>query len=199
MTSQVRDFFLLERPSRNTPDEELVRRCLDGEEQAWNALVDKYKDLVWSVPIKYRLAPEDCADIFQSVWLDLFSELKNLRQVAALRSWLVTTAGHKCYHWKARQHSVKRVAVDEMEWEPEDGSPSLVTLKVEAEREQLLREAMMQLPPRCRELVDMLFFEQPPRPYKEVASTLGLAVGSLGFIRGRCLKKLREALLKKDV
>jgi DNA-directed RNA polymerase specialized sigma24 family protein len=43
----------------------------------------------------------------------------------------------------------------------------------------------------------MLFFEHPPRPYEEVASSLGLAVGSIGFIRGRCLKKLRDLLTEK--
>jgi DNA-directed RNA polymerase specialized sigma24 family protein len=40
----------------------------------------------------------------------------------------------------------------------------------------------------------MLFFETPARPYQEVARELGIATGSIGFIRGRCLKKLRQAL-----
>jgi hypothetical protein len=40
----------------------------------------------------------------------------------------------------------------------------------------------------------MLFFEQPPRPYNEVAQALGLATGSIGFIRGRCLGRLQKIL-----
>jgi len=62
------------------------------------------------------------------------------------------------------------------------------------EREQSVREAIAALPDRCRELVQLLFYQQPPMPYDEVARKLGLATGSIGFIRGRCLKKLRANL-----
>ena len=64
-----------------------------------------------------------------------------------------------------------------------------------AERlQQLVRDALRSIPERCRKMLKMLFFEQPPRPYLEVAKELGLAEGSIGFIRGRCLEKLRKAL-----
>lgn len=197
-TRGPRDFFLLQRTARSTPDEDLVNRCLDGDEGAWSALVDKYKDLVWSIPMKYRLAPEDCADVFQAVWLDLFSELKNLRHVGALRSWLVTTAGHKCYRVKKRQQTMGQAAIGDIDWEPEDEKPSQISLRMQSEREQILREAILELSPRCRQLVKLLFFEQPPRPYQEIAASMGLAVGSIGFIRARCLKKLRDVLPEKD-
>ena len=62
--------------------------------------------------------------------------------------------------------------------------------------EQMLREAVMALPPRCRQLIEMLFFEEPARPYQEVARNLGLATGSIAFIRGRCLTRLRRQLEK---
>ncbi len=48
------------------------------------------------------------------------------------------------------------------------------------------------MPARCQRLVEMLFFEQPPRPYEEVARELGLAEGSIGFTRGKCLERLRK-------
>src|SRR5881296_1959914 len=67
----------------------------------------------------------------------------------------------------------------------------------EAEREQMLRDTLSELPPRCLELVGMLFFQEPPIPYEEVAKNLTLAKGSIGFIRMRCLKRLRQLLVKK--
>jgi RNA polymerase sigma factor (sigma-70 family) len=66
----------------------------------------------------------------------------------------------------------------------------------EAENEQNLRQVVTDLPPRCRELIRMLFFEEPARPYQEVAQTLGIATGSIGFIRQRCLERLRKRLLE---
>jgi RNA polymerase sigma factor (sigma-70 family) len=66
----------------------------------------------------------------------------------------------------------------------------------QAEQEQSLRQAMSELPPRCRQLVHMLFFDEPARPYQEIAAELGIAVGSIGFIRQRCLERLRKRLLE---
>jgi DNA-directed RNA polymerase specialized sigma24 family protein len=43
-------------------------------------------------------------------------------------------------------------------------------------------------------MIGMLFYADPPVPYQDVASRLGLAVGSIGFIRGRCLQKLQKLL-----
>jgi DNA-directed RNA polymerase specialized sigma24 family protein len=67
---------------------------------------------------------------------------------------------------------------------------------VHVKDEQLLREAVTAMPPRCRDVIQMLFFETPARPYREVAAALGLAGGSIGFIRGRCLTRLRRELLR---
>ena len=63
--------------------------------------------------------------------------------------------------------------------------------KVQVEREQILRDCIEQLPDRCRQMVQLLFFQNPAVPYADVARELGLAQGSIGFIRGRCLEKLR--------
>ena len=73
--------------------------------------------------------------------------------------------------------------------------PPVETLE-QLEQEQIVREVVAKLAPRHRELVQLLFFEQPPLPYAEIARRMGLATGSIGFIRGRCLDKLRTALVE---
>jgi RNA polymerase sigma factor (sigma-70 family) len=188
----------LSQPDGITPtaawnDRDLVRECLSGSQQAWAAIVEKYKGLVYSVPVRYRMAPHDAADIFQEVWLNLYSELPNLREPAALRGWLITVAWHKCYQWKLRLRRQEK-SNGEFADEPAAESPSFLDWKERLEQEQMLREAVKVLPERCRVMVEMLFFQDPPVPYADVARQLGLAEGSIGFIRGRCLKKLRVAL-----
>ncbi len=64
----------------------------------------------------------------------------------------------------------------------------------EAESEQAMRQALASLSSRCQELIRMLFFEHPARPYRDVAQTLGIATGSIGFIRQRCLEFLRKKI-----
>lgn len=182
-------------PQPDWSDERLVRACLDGDEQAWSALIDKYKNLIYSIPIKYGADREDAGDIFQSVCLELFSQLPNLRKPGALRGWLITITAHQAFHWK-RKHRKKvdreQPDLDEQEIEAEPSLPSDET--DEAEREQIVRDATARLSPRCQEMIRLLFYVEPPLPYREVASRLGLAVGSIGFIRGRCLKRLEKTL-----
>jgi DNA-directed RNA polymerase specialized sigma24 family protein len=43
-------------------------------------------------------------------------------------------------------------------------------------------------------MIRLLFFVEPAVPYAEVARRLGLATGSIGFIRGRCLRRLQKTL-----
>jgi RNA polymerase sigma factor (sigma-70 family) len=174
-------------------DEKLVQDCLNGDEKAWNRLIDKYKRLIYSVPVKYGLSPDDAADIFQNVCVDLFTNLSKLRKIESIRSWLITVATHKCFHHKKQQR--QDVELDAMEQEvAEDLAPAAPTVMQELQEEQAVRDAIQQLSPRCAELVRMLFFEQPPLPYTEVAQKLGLATGSIGFIRGRCLNRLQKVL-----
>ncbi|MBZ5531987.1 MAG: RNA polymerase sigma factor [Acidobacteriia bacterium] len=174
-------------------DERLVQECLNGDERAWNRLIEKYKRLIYSVPVKYRMSPDDASDVFQNVCVDLFTNLSKLRKVESLRSWLITVATHKCFHFKKQQRG-QDVELDAMEQEmAEEIAPAPEVLQ-EIQEEQAVRDAIVKLSPRCAQLVQLLFFEQPPVPYNEVAQKLGLATGSIGFIRGRCLNRLQKIL-----
>lgn len=180
-------------PDRTWSDARLIRYCLNGNERAWAALIEKYKNLIYSIPIKYGASPEDAADIFQSVCVELLSELPRLRKRASFRSWLITVTAHQAFQWKrkTRRRAEEELTPVEEERLETDPSPDLIE---QVQREQVMREAIAELPPRCREMITLLFFREPQLPYRDVARQLGLAVGSIGFIRGRCLKRLQRML-----
>lgn len=180
------------KPEPGSSDDELVEACLAGNEAAWGALIEKYKRLVYSMPAKFRLPPEDSADVFQSVWVDLYRDLPRLEQASAVRGWLMTAATRRCLIYKKR--SQRMLTQSGLNIDLADKTLDVVTIQLEAEREQQLREAVSQLPDRCRQMIRMLFYETPARPYLEVARELGLAEGSIGFIRGRCLRRLKALL-----
>jgi RNA polymerase sigma factor (sigma-70 family) len=184
-------------PDASWTDERLVRACLDGDERAWAALIDKYENLIFSIPLKFGASRADAADLLQAVCLELFSELPRLRQSAALRGWLTTVTAHKASRWKQRR--VRRAEQELTEFDEnrlEMTGPIAPELIEQAEREQLIRDAVTGLSSRCQEIIRLLFYEQPPLPYKDLAERLGLATGSIGFIRGRCLASLQRALQK---
>ena len=178
-------------PSETWTDLRLVRACLDGSEDAWNAILDKYKRLIYSIPIKHGFSPEDASDIFQSVCVELLKELPRLREPRALAGWLIKVTAHKCFHW---QRTESRYVKTENPPAPVFEGPDLDELLDAVEREQMLRDAMGSLTARCKKLVSMLFFDFPPTPYDAVAKKLGLARGSIGFIRRRCLDRLKRNL-----
>jgi RNA polymerase sigma factor (sigma-70 family) len=179
------------------PDARLVRGCLHGSEDAWEALLEKYKNLIFSIPVRQGIPRDDAADIFQRVCLLLLAELRHLRQPEALPMWLIRVTARECQRWRrqARAYTSREPTEAEMTLahdEPLVPDEMLARIR----EEQMLREAVMALPPRCRKLIELLFFESPAQPYREVARSLGLATGSIGFIRGRCLARLRQQLEK---
>lgn len=182
-------------PTVRWEDSRLVRECLAGNEQAWSALIDKYKNLIYSIPIKYHASAEEAADIFQAVCLELFSELSRLRKTESVRSWLITVTTRQSFHWKLKHQKKSEKEVNDWDEERMADEFSVSPVWMEAlEREQMVREAIQRLPERCRQLIQLLFYEHPPLPYREVGKRLGLATGSLGFIRGRCLSRLQKIL-----
>lgn len=171
-------------------DPEVVSRCLEGDEEAWRCIVHRYKSLVYSIPSRYRLQPADAADVFQEVWLALYRELPRLREAGALRFWLATATVRRCLRLKTR-------GVREEELSDTVAGKSVEQDVLDALRDQTVRDAIGELPARCQTLVRLMFFEHPPLTYRDIAARLNVAEGSIGFIRGRCLKKLLDSLREK--
>jgi RNA polymerase sigma factor (sigma-70 family) len=179
------------------PDDRLVGACIKGDQQAWSALLDKYKNLIYSIPIKLGMY-DDAADIFQAVCLDLLTDLPQLREPRALPKWLMQTCYHKCLRRRRTAEKYACLADDKSETQQFDVSqkPLPEEMLVQLEKEQIVRDAISALSPRCEGMIRMLFFDDPPRPYDEIAKEIGVATGSIGFIRGRCLGKLKQKLEK---
>jgi RNA polymerase sigma factor (sigma-70 family) len=179
--------------ARAQDDTQLVRQCLSGSEEAWSLLIEKYEALIYSIPVKFGLPQHEAADVFQATCVELLARLPELREPRALPKWLIQVAHHQCYKW--RRQSQRVVSRDSEPDLPEPETPAIADALVQQTcEEQVLREAIATLSPKCRQLIDLLFLEIPSRPYSEVARELGLAVGSIGFTRQKCIERLRRAL-----
>jgi len=176
-------------------DELLVKECLSGNEDAWSALIDKYKNLIFSIPIKRGFSSEDAADIFQAVCLALVSELPRLRQSRALPAWLIQTTSHKCFRW---QNTIQRYSDTELQKEMQSDEAAKVPeeLVAQIEREQIVRDSVSELPTNCKRVIELLFYSAT-LSYNDLAAALETPKGSIGPIRMRCLEKLRRLLEEK--
>ncbi len=178
------------RDGRLVPD--LVTRARTGDKQAWDALVERYAPLIWSICCNYRLGHADAQDVGQSVWLRLADHLDKIRDPAALPGWLATTTRRECGRilCAARRPHAPVCAVNAENLPDEQAGPADQEL-LAAERHTALREAFSRLPPDGQQLIAMLITD-PPVPYTEISARLGIPVGSIGPNRSRCLDKLRR-------
>ena len=178
---------------RNDPQViDLVTQARNGDQSAWDALVDRYSPLIWSICRRSQLDRTDAEDVYQAVWLRLVEQLDNLREPAALPGWLATTTQRECYRVRRARG---RFAVGEqgpdVEHVPDEQAPRAEDELLSAERYAALREAFLDLSPSYQQLLTLLVAD-PPIPYAEISARLGIAVGSIGPFRGRCLDRLRR-------
>jgi RNA polymerase sigma factor (sigma-70 family) len=179
----------------STSDEDLLAACLNGEQAAWDALVDRYSALIYSIPLKYGFGDADAADIFQSVCMTLVEKLGTIRAPRGLAAWIITTTIRQCIaaaRQRAREQAGSRP----------DGSPGGESVDPDLlpedellalERQHIVRSAVNQLPENCRQLVETLFSDSHTS-YEQAARHLAIPANSLGPTRRRCLEKLRRLL-----
>ena len=171
---------------------DLVTRARTGDKQAWDAIVERYASLVWSICRSHRLGDADAKDVGQSVWLRLLEQLDSLRDPAALPAWLATTARRECIRIlsAARGPVAARYGLN-AEILADDQAGTVEQDVLVAERHAALYEAFLALPPRDQQLITLLI-QDPPVPYAEISARLGIAVGSVGPNRSRCVDRLRR-------
>jgi RNA polymerase sigma factor (sigma-70 family) len=169
----------------------LVTRAANGDQDAWNEIIERYAPLVWSICARYLLKNQDIEDVGQTVWLLLVEQLGKLREPAALPGWLATTTQRECL----RALTAARRTADAGTLDDALTVVDAAVIEQEiltAERNAALRTALGELPLRCRQLLAMLISD-PPSSYTEISATLGIPIGSIGPQRARCLERLRRS------
>ncbi|GAA2926449.1 sigma-70 family RNA polymerase sigma factor [Streptomyces mexicanus] len=177
----------------------LVRSAVDGDAAAWKALVEGLSPLVWSVVRAHRLSDADGHEVYQTVWFRFAQHLGRIREPDKAGSWLASTARNECLK---TLRSLSRLTVTDdpqlLDRVSEDGTPEQSLLDSEeaaahGERVRRLWQEFDKLGDRCRRLLRVLMASPPPS-YQEVSAALGVAVGSIGPLRQRCLRRLRARL-----
>lgn len=185
-------------------EHDLIERCLRGDDAAWADLVARYQGLVYSVPRRMGLSPEDSAEVFQAVCILLYQRLGSVRDRNRLGGWLLTTATREAVRMsrRVRRDALREAPRDDdgeiMEADLHDPRPLASQDREAIERAQILRSAMAELPERCRLLLEAFLCEDEPN-YRDIARRLEIPIGSIGPTRARCFAKLRERLEGKGI
>jgi RNA polymerase sigma factor (sigma-70 family) len=183
------------RSTSEVPSAELLARAAKGDQRAWDAIVNRYSGLVWSVCRSCGLNQADAAEVSQTTWLRMVQHVDSIRQPERLGAWLSMTARRES--WRIHRQSGRTVLVEETDLFEGVQAPSDEVDRglLDAERREALEEAFLTLSPHCQRVMRMLMTDPAPS-YAEVAAALDMPVGSIGPTRGRCLSALRDRLLE---
>ncbi len=177
----------------------LIHRAAEGDPTAWDAIVDEFAGLLWSVVRGFRLNEAQSADAVQTTWLRLVEHIADLREPEHVAGWLKTTARRVCLQVIRQRGREQLVDWDEdrapgsgVRYEgPDEDGPEAAAMR--QEQQVLVRRALAELPDRHRQLMELLV-ASPPISYQDISARLGMPVGSIGPTRARILARLRETL-----
>jgi RNA polymerase sigma factor (sigma-70 family) len=171
---------------------DLVARAGNGENQAWNALVERYSPLIWSICRRHRLGDADARAAGHSVWRQLVGHLDEVQDPGALAGWLAVTAWRECGNVRSATEGPQIAGeLAGAGREPSRRARTAEQERLAADRHAALREAFSRLSPCCQRLLTLLI-DEPSMPDTEISARLGIPVSSTGPARARCLDKLRR-------
>jgi RNA polymerase sigma factor (sigma-70 family) len=180
------------------PDAELLARCRAGSASAWEVLVRRYQRLIYTVVRRAGMDEHTAADVFQAVFERLNAHLERIDQPERLQAWLVTTARRETLRLLEHERRMARRADDDDTDDPiavlADESPLPDELLTRLQDEHRVRRALQRLDARSRDLLALLFQQDEPLAYADIAARLGISEGSIGPTRMRALAKLRDLL-----
>jgi RNA polymerase sigma factor (sigma-70 family) len=177
---------------------DLVSAAIVGDSAAWNAIVDRFAELVWAIARRHRLSAADAADVSQTTWLRLVEHLERIEKPERIGAWLATTARHeslRVLRLAKRQIPAPNEDFIDLTRDDERGADAAL---LTADRDRELTELVMSLPPRCRELLVVLMNESSPN-YVEIGREVGMPTGSIGPTRARCLERIRRLAASRGI
>jgi len=167
-------------------DADVVARCREGDQQAWNELVSRFSRYVYAITSRvYRLGDHDAEDVFQEVFARTYERIGELRDDEAIRPWIATLTRRLC---------VDRLRADSREQpmdEPIDPGESDNAIEM-LDEALAVHEGLKALPEHCGEILDRFFARD--ESYRTIGEALDLPPGTIASRISRCLGKLKGQL-----
>ena len=180
-------------------DARIVRGLRAGIEDAYEELIARYQQPVYSIVYRLLGNPNDASDVVQEVFLKVFRRIASFRGQSSLRTWIYRIAvneAHNHYRWFTR-HCCREVGMENgaerpysLESAPDPGR-SPFEHALDRENRTLIEEALGRINPDFRTAVVLRDIEN--LSYEEIGEILQL---SLGTVKSRILRG-REALRRE--
>ncbi len=174
----------------------LVERCLTGDDTAFDQVVLRYQDMVFSLAFRLLGRYDEAVDLSQEVFLQVYRKLSSFRRDSSLRTWIyrivINRAKNRQRWWKRRINEMTALPIEEAETRARSGDIPQDEVLARKEQGQILHSAIDKLPFDQRTI--LLLKEIEGLSYEEISSTLSLPLGTVKSRLARARASLREGL-----
>jgi len=187
-------------PSPQHATDEIIERCLNGDQTAWESIVRLYRRKVFNVAYKFVGRHDQAEDLTQDVFLKLYKSLDTFDRRANFQTWLISVSRNLCIdHYRAvrKERETINRDVDPANFAPAAPDARADVLLEQRDRVKLLRLALDKLAPTLRTAVMLRDIQE--LTYQEIADRLRLPEGTVKsrINRGRTelarqIQRLRE-------
>lgn len=170
-------------------DEDLVKRCLNGEQAAFGFLVDKYKGAVYALARKKLQNHHDAEEIAQEAFLKAYRSLPTLKEPSRFAGWLYVITTHECNRRMKKNASVKQShsALAEFTRRHSDADWQMERLKNQ------LRDAIGALPESNQTIIHLYYFAG--LNCKEIGKFLGVSENAVKMRLSRTRTQLKKEMI----
>jgi RNA polymerase sigma-70 factor (ECF subfamily) len=184
-------------PGDQGSDEPLVARARAGDGEAFEALVLKYKDRVFSMCARMLGNRTDADDVTQEVFVTLFRNIERFEERARFSTWLYRITMTRCWDELRRRKTVKHTRPQSLDADEGPGEPAGREVGPEEgarlkELEALVERSVAELPEDAREV--LLLRDNQELSYEEIAEIVEIPVGTVRSRLNRARKLLMEKL-----
>lgn len=179
-------------------DGELLAACQDGEESAWDELVTRYEQLVYTIIVRYKLELPEEGEIFHSIWLSFLRNLDKLKRSGQVAAWLIATTRREL---RKRQHNDKYRRSNEGDRTNGKRPPvnqnyqSIEEIVTAYGRYEATHRALGTLDAQSQRLLRMLYSDPIVPSHEAIAAKLNVSRDSVDQLRVGALEKLRQTIL----
>ncbi len=165
-------------------DDALVERAVGGDENAYKKLVDKYERAIYFHILKMIRDKNQVEDLVQETFVKAFDNLNSYSTNYAFSTWLYRIATNHTIDY-LRKKKLKTLSIDEpmktrdgdMEMQLPDEDASTDRSVIRKQRQQMVRQAIEDLPPKYRKVIQMRHMEE--KSYQEIADVLDKPLGTV--------------------
>jgi RNA polymerase sigma-70 factor (ECF subfamily) len=160
--------------------DELVERCLKGDQTAWEQIVKQHWRKVFNLAYKFVGRHDEAEDLTQDIFLKIFKALHTFDRRANFQTWLISISRNLCIdHYRSVRKERETMArdVDASELSPVSRERGPESQLEQIKLKQLIHSALGELPVALRQAVVLRDLQE--LSYQEIADQLGLPEGTV--------------------